>query len=160
WGRAKSALQFALELVEEAPIRSVSDDLVGGRLDHAHFAQPQGKKPDRVFGVVVPPLVVRDFAQRLERIIVLGGEAALDYAPRRSRSIADTEIGRLENGAQHPLGRYRVLADEVPVARQHTAVVLRPRTIHGAVDNHMADLAGAQLLRLRRKTEPRIDFSV
>src|SRR5262245_49971019 len=57
----ESTLQLALELVEEAPIRSVSDDLVGARFDHAHFAQPQRKKPERVFGIVVPPLVVWDF---------------------------------------------------------------------------------------------------
>src|SRR5215471_5360992 len=36
----------------------------------------------------------------------------------------------------------------------------RPRTIEDAIDDHVADVAGAQLLRLGRKPEKRIDLSV
>src|SRR2546428_1484684 len=37
----RSPLQLAFELVEETPIRTVGDDLVGARLDHAGLVQPQ-----------------------------------------------------------------------------------------------------------------------
>src|SRR5262252_4712883 len=60
-GRARMLnLQLALDLVEETPVRSLGDDLVGGRLDHARFAQTQRIEPDRVLGIVVPPLRVWD----------------------------------------------------------------------------------------------------
>ena len=52
-----------------------------------------------------------------------------------------------------------MLADEIPVARQHAAEILRPRPVDRAVDDHVADLAGAQFLRLGRKTEKCIDLS-
>src|SRR6476659_4849684 len=155
-----SALQLTLEFIEEPPIRGLGDELVGVRLDHASFAQPKRPEPDRVLGIVLPPLVVWNLFQRLKRIIVLSGEAAIDHAPCRPRRIADAEIGRLEAGAQHALGGDRIPSDEVPVAGQHAAIVLRPWTIDRAIDDHMADLAGAQLLRFGRKAEPRIDLSV
>src|SRR6516164_3912704 len=59
----RSALQLALEFVEEPPIGRIGDDLVGGRLDHARFAQPQRIEPDRVLGIVVPPLRVWDLLE-------------------------------------------------------------------------------------------------
>src|SRR5262249_46097389 len=136
----KSALQLTFELVEKAPIGPIGKDLVGTGLDHSDFMQTKGEKPNRVLGVVGPPFVVRDFAQRLESIVVLGREATIDHAPRRAYPIADA-VRSLENGAQRPLGRYRVLADEVSVAGQHAAKVLRPGTIYRTVDNHMADFA-------------------
>src|SRR5215831_3227618 len=34
------SLKLALEFVEEPPIGRIGDDLVGGRLDHARFAEP------------------------------------------------------------------------------------------------------------------------
>jgi hypothetical protein len=37
---------------------------------------------------------------------------------------------------------------------------IRRRTIDGTIDDHMADLAGAQFLRFGGKAEPRIDLSV
>ena len=60
----------------------------------------------------------------------------------------------------HPLGRDRILAHEFPIARQHAAEILRPWAVDGAVDDHMADLAGAQFLRLGRKAQEGIDLSL
>jgi hypothetical protein len=45
-------------------------------------------------------------------------------------------------------------------AGQHTAEILRPRGLDGGVDDHPADMASAEMLRLRRKAEERIDLSV
>ena len=51
-----SRLQLALEFVEEAPIGVFGEDLVRVRFDQTRFVKAQGIKPDRVLGVVVPPL--------------------------------------------------------------------------------------------------------
>src|SRR5215471_5741604 len=48
-------LQLALELVKEAPIGALRDDLVWCRLDHARFVQTQRVKADRIFRVVFAP---------------------------------------------------------------------------------------------------------
>src|SRR5262249_7743170 len=53
-----------------------------------------------------------------------------------------------ENGAQYTLGRDRVLAHVVAVASEHAAEILRPRAIDDAVEDYVADVPGAQLLRL------------
>src|SRR5262249_17271423 len=82
----------------------------------ARSSSPQGKEPDCVFGVVVPPLVVGNVVQGLERIIVIDREPAIDHAPRHNRPIADTEVGRHEDCAQHALGRNRIPADEISVS--------------------------------------------
>src|SRR6266516_3802568 len=66
----RSPLQLAFELVEESPIRAVGNDPVGARLDQAALAQPQRIEPDRILSIVLPPLVVREFLQRLERVVV------------------------------------------------------------------------------------------
>src|SRR5262249_58789633 len=50
-------------------------------------------------------------------------------------------------------------ADVVPMRRQQAAEVLRPGTIDGAVDDHVTDLPGAQVLWLGRKTQERIDLA-
>src|ERR1700730_16464397 len=114
-GDRMSALQLALELVEESPIRAVSNDLVGIGLDHASLPQPQRIESDRVLGVVVAPLVVRDFFQCLQRVIIPGRKPAIDHPSRGTHWIADAEIGRLEDRAQHALGRDGVGSDEFPV---------------------------------------------
>src|SRR5262249_54421218 len=100
------------------------------------------------------------FVQRLQRIVVVAGESAIDHVPRRACRVADAEVRRLEDRARHALGRDRVLADEVPVSSQHAAEILRPWAVDRAVDHHAADLTGAQFLRLRWKTEKRIDLAV
>src|SRR6516164_3234956 len=58
-------LQFAFELVQKAPIGAVGDDLLRARLDEVSFAHAQCVKTDRVLVVVLPPFVVRQFAEHL-----------------------------------------------------------------------------------------------
>src|SRR5215472_13223500 len=58
-----SPLQLALQLVHEAPVRGVGNDLVGIRLDHAGLAQPQRVKAHRVLGIVLPPFCVGNFLE-------------------------------------------------------------------------------------------------
>ena len=65
-----SRLQLALELVQKAPIGVFGDDLLWSRFDEPHFVQPQSVKPDRVLGIVFPPFVVWNVAQRLKSVVV------------------------------------------------------------------------------------------
>ena len=120
----------------------------------------QGIKPDRVLGVVVPPFVVRQFAQGLQRVIVLPGEAPIDNVLRNPRRLGGAEVGGLEDGAHHPPGRDRVLLDVFPVAAEHAAEILRPRAIHRRVQNHVPGMTGAQFLGLGREPEEGIDLAL
>jgi hypothetical protein len=52
----------------------------------------------------------------------------------------------------------RMAAHEGPVRRRHTAEVLGPRPVDGAVDHRVADLLRPQLLGDGRKTEKRVDL--
>jgi hypothetical protein len=51
-----------------------------------------------------------------------------------------------------------VLAHKGRIAGQHAAEILRPWSIDGTVENKMAKLAGAQLLRLGQNCEVSIDL--
>jgi hypothetical protein len=84
----RSRLQLAFELVEEAPIRVVGDDLLWARLYHPYFVQSKRIEPNRVLGIVLAPFVVRDLVQRLQRIIIPGSKTAIDDASRGARRFA------------------------------------------------------------------------
>src|SRR6516162_4312470 len=120
--------------------------------------QPQSVEPDRVLGVVVPPSVVGKLADRLEGIVIAGGEAAIDEPPCDRRRIAGAKLGGLENGAQYALGRDRVLTDVIPIGTEHAAEILRPWTVDRRADDYMAGVAGAQFLGLRGKPEEGVDL--
>src|SRR5690242_12420814 len=68
---AGSRLQFALELIEKAPVSVLGDELLRAGLDHPGFRQAQRIEAERVLGIVVAPDVVADLAQRLQRIIIV-----------------------------------------------------------------------------------------
>ena len=59
-GHSPLSLQFLLELVEEAPVGALRDELLRGRLDEPDFMQAQGEKAHRVFRVVLAPLAIRN----------------------------------------------------------------------------------------------------
>ena len=135
--------------------------LLRARLDHADLVQAQRVEAHRVLGVVLAPLVVGDLVQRLEGIVVAACVKPPSTSCRATRSGSATQrSAALRIGAHHALGRDRILADELAVARQHAAEVLRPGLVQGAVDDHVADVPGAQLLRLGRKAEEGIDLAL
>src|SRR4030095_14688226 len=73
WGlqcRSSLSLQLLLQLVEEAPIGPLRDDLLGTGLDHPGLVQPEGVEAHRILWLVLAPAVVRDLLQRLEGIVV------------------------------------------------------------------------------------------
>jgi hypothetical protein len=53
-----------------------------------------------------------------------------------------------------------MLPDELGVARQQTAEVLRPRAVDRTIQDHVADAAGARLLGRGRKAEKRVDLAL
>src|SRR6516165_7008890 len=118
-----SRLQLAFELVEEAPIRAVGNNLVGARLDHTSFVQPQRIEPKCIFGIVLAPFVVRNAPQRPESIIIPAREAAIDESPRDPRGVGDTEVGCFEHGTERALGRNRMRMHKVPIAANHAAEI-------------------------------------
>src|SRR6266404_4450714 len=91
-----SRLQLAFELVQEAPIRAVGDDLLRARFDHTSVAHAQCIEADRVLGVVVAPFLIRNAAQRLEGIVIPRSEPAIDEPLRGPRRFAGAEFGGLE----------------------------------------------------------------
>src|SRR5689334_17852033 len=54
----RSRLKLAFELVEETPIRTVGDDLLGRCLDHTGLMHAKSIEADRVLCVVLPPIIV------------------------------------------------------------------------------------------------------
>jgi hypothetical protein len=68
--RRDSGFQFTFELVEEAPVGALGNQLVRTGLDHPRLVQAQSLEPQRVLGVVLAPAAVRDVGQRLKCIIV------------------------------------------------------------------------------------------
>src|ERR687885_16731 len=60
-----------------------------------------------------PPLPVRQFVQRLQRVVVSRGEPPVDDALRHPLRFGGAEIGGLEDGAQHAFRRCRILADVI-----------------------------------------------
>src|SRR6478672_3613963 len=87
-----SSLELALELVEEAPVGRLRNELVRRRLNHAGFAQAQRVEAKRVFRIVITPPAIRDLLQRLQRVIVTRREAPIDDHARGSRGIAEAEV--------------------------------------------------------------------
>src|SRR5438067_5662097 len=122
--------------------------------------EAQRIETQRVLGVILPPFVVRDVAQGLQRDSVIIGKAAIHERAVDPRRFADAKIGALQNGAEHTLGSDRMLAYKIGAARQHAAEILRPGAIDRAVDKNMTDTAGAQLLRFRRGAEKRVQLAV
>src|SRR5262249_15497084 len=63
---SESCFQLALELVPEAPIRAIGEDLVRTGLDHARVVQAKRVEAYRILRIVVAPLRVGDFSHRLQ----------------------------------------------------------------------------------------------
>src|SRR3954468_5009029 len=66
---AGSRLHLALELIEEAPVRVLGNELLRVGLDQSGFLHAQRIKAERVLGIIVTPHVVTDILpQCLQRI--------------------------------------------------------------------------------------------
>src|SRR5689334_13198166 len=99
--------------MQEAPIGTLGDQLPWARFDQARFIEAEGVEAYGVFWIVAPPFVIRQCGYRLERVIIICREAAIDDLPRRSLRFDSAEIGCLEDSAQNSLRRDRILADKI-----------------------------------------------
>jgi hypothetical protein len=79
---------------------------------------------------------------------------------RGPRRVGGAEIDGFEDGAHRALGRDGIFAHEFSAAAQHTAEILRPRTIDCAVDDDLSDVPCPQLLRLGWTAQKGIGLSV
>src|SRR5215471_748078 len=48
-------LQLLFQLLEEAPVSALGDDLLRTALDHPHFVEPQGVEAHGVFRIILAP---------------------------------------------------------------------------------------------------------
>src|SRR5262249_941686 len=73
--------------------------------------------------------------------------------------LGGTDVCGPENGAHDTLGRNWVVADKIGIAHQHAAEVLRPGVVDCTIEDRVSDVAGTQLLRLRRDVPLAIDLT-
>src|SRR5262245_20360678 len=78
---SRSRLQLALQLIKEAKIGSVCDDLLRAGLDHARLLHAQGVETQRVFRIEIAPDVIANVPQRLPRDFVVPHETSIDQLP-------------------------------------------------------------------------------
>src|SRR5262245_690872 len=152
-------LQLSLQLVEEAPVGTLSEDLLRGGLDEARLAKPERIEAHRVVGIVLFPLPVRHFLQGLHGVIEAVNVTLVHQEPGHPLRFERADVGGLQDGAQRALGGHRVLTDELLVADHHATEVLGPRPVGRGIEEHVADLLGARVLSLGRKRHKRVDLS-
>src|SRR5262245_19992379 len=152
-------LQLLLQLVEEAPVGALSEDLLRGGLDETRLAKPERIEAHRVVGIVLFPLPIRHFLQGLDSVLQAVHVALVHQETGHPLRFERTDVGGLQDGAQRALGGHRVLADELLVADHHATEVLGPRPVGRGIEEHVADLLGARVLSQGRKTNKSVDRS-
>src|SRR5215831_3965923 len=69
-GASPLALQLLLQLIEEAPIGTLRNDLLGTTFNHSSLMQAQGVEAHGIFGIILAPPVVGNVLHRLEGIVI------------------------------------------------------------------------------------------
>src|SRR5215831_15504136 len=150
-GTSPLALQLLLQLIEEAPVSTLSNDLLGTNFNHSSLMQAQGVEAHGIFWIILAPPVVGNVLHRLEGIVI--DVALVRDQSRGAVGLQGTEVGRFHNSAQRPFGRHRVLADEISISAHNAAEILGPGPVQTAVDDQMADPPRPQLLGHWRKAD-------
>src|SRR6516162_2149913 len=140
------SFQLAFDLVEEAPIRVLSDELLRARADQPRLVQPQCIEDERILRIKIAPNVVADLVQCLKRIVIALRVSLIDEQLRSAAGLRRAEIGGLEDRTQHSFGGNRIFAGKLSVGRQHATIMLRPRAVGDAADDNMSDVPGANFL--------------
>src|SRR5919106_5673271 len=97
------SLQLLLQLIEEAPVRALRNDLLGACLDHARLMQAQGVEPQRVLGVILAPRAVWQLLQRLHRVVIVLGNTFVNKHPGHALRLLCAQRVRFQNGAHRTL---------------------------------------------------------
>src|SRR2546426_6211733 len=140
------ALQFFLQFAKEAPVGPLRNDLLWTRLDHPGLVEAEGVEADRILRVVLSPLGVRELLDELNGVVEARGVAAIHHEPRDAVRLKGADVGTLENRPHRSLRCDRILTDELSVPCDDTAKVLRPGSVHRAVDDDITNLPHSQLL--------------
>src|SRR5439155_5817695 len=77
---------------------------------------------------------------------------------RDALRLEGTDVRRFQKGAQHPLCGHGVPPDKVPVASDHAAEVLRPRSIRGHVDHHVSNPLLTEYQRCGWSSQDGVEF--
>src|SRR5712691_5492644 len=149
-GRLTLALQLLLQLGEEPPVGALSDDLLGARLDQARLVKPERVEAHRVLGIELAPAGVGHLLERLKNVVGALREPSVDDGASDSLGLQGAHVNRLQDRTQRPLGRHRLLPDELPVPECDAAEVLGPRAVHHHVDHDVTNLLRPCLQRYRK----------
>src|SRR5215510_11209324 len=63
-------LQLLLQLGEEAPVRTLGQELLWAALEHPDLVQAQGVEAQGVLGAILTPLAIGDLLEGLEGIVI------------------------------------------------------------------------------------------
>src|SRR5215471_16707358 len=116
-----SAARAGVRNIAAVPIRSVGDDLLRARFDEPHFVQAKRVISEGILGAIFVPFTIGELAQRLQRIVIASGKAAIDEPPRDACGFSGAELVGFEDGPQYAFGRDRIPPHVLAVASQHTA---------------------------------------
>src|SRR5437016_805689 len=110
------ALQLPLQLVQEAPVGALRDDLLRAGFDHLGFVKSKGVEAHRVFRIVLPPDVIANLLHRLKGVGVVRCEPLVHDESRGPFRLEGAHVGRFENRPHRTLRGDWVRPDEFPIA--------------------------------------------
>src|SRR5438132_6776517 len=116
--------QLSLQLVEEAPVGALCDDLLGAGLDHPGFVKSESVEAHRVLRIVLPPDVIADLLHRPKGVGVVRRVPLVHDEPRGPFRLEGAHVGRFQDCPHRTLGGDRVRPDEFPVAGHDAAEIL------------------------------------
>src|SRR5215470_14620581 len=153
-------LQLLLELVEEAPVSALGNDLLRARLDHHGLVQAQREEAHGVLGVELPPFAPRNLSKGLERKVIARRVAAVNQHLGCPLRLERADRPRLQDCSGSPLSSNGIPSDKIAVRSDHAAEILGPGSVESGVDQDVADLPGTHLLGLGRKADERVDLAL
>src|SRR5919108_3006533 len=151
-------LQLLLQRVEEAPVGTLADDLLGDRLDHAGLLEAEGVEADRILRIILSPLVVGDVLHELDGEVIVGRDPLVHEEPGGPLRLTGADVSRSQNRAQRPVDGHRALPDEFPVRGHQAAEVLGPGSVYHAINQYVPDSLRPEFLRVWRKGHVGIDL--
>lgn len=100
-GKSKigSRFQFLSQLSQKSPIRSLCDEFLRARFDHAGFVQAQRVKAHGALRIVLMPAVVADGLKGIDGMAVIASETLLGQRFGNLLRLRGTKVGGLQDGA-------------------------------------------------------------
>src|SRR5262249_15831066 len=87
-------LQLLFQLIEEAPVGALGDELLGAGLDHTGLVQKKGIEAYRILGVVFAPLAVGKLLHGLQGVAVVWRVALVYQQLGNPLWLQGTDVGR------------------------------------------------------------------